>query len=700
MHRCIKARSASSDKHEGEWDTSSRAIGATRDAPAATPGTVMKMKLKRTLTIVTTTLVLAAACLPTIALAQDDIDIAAIRAAIRRAGANWTAGENVVTRRGANYMAALAAAPVPVVHSTDRFFTPDMSLALPTAIDWRNRNGNFVTPVRDQGSCGSCWAFAAVAAVEARDAVFNGIASPTTDLSEQQVLSCSGAGDCVAGGYLSGALDYIEATGTPDESCFAYAGYKKACTSTCGDWASRTVTIDDWSWVTTTNYTDTTLIKTALMDGPVPVWYKIYMDFYAYTGGVYQHVWGNYVGNHFVLIVGYNDAEQAWIVKNSWGSDWGTSGYFKIKYGDSEFGSWAAAVTPQVDSCALPTLDFSANPTSGPPGTVVYFTESGNKPQCPVTARKWIFGDGTFTSHHNPLHVYNAVGNFTVKYEVTNSAGTFRVEKPALISIADNAECHVNADCEDGIGCTVNTCNPQTLTCQTVNNCGDRTLEPACANSAGSGEYTLPIEISDGSNVDAYNFNLDFDNTHLQFKQMSTSGTLLEGRGAFMACGMEGNGDLGCSGNPYPALPPGSSGVLMNLVFTVLSDAGAAEFRAYNLGGDFGGMTGGTCTASILLTAADDDSDDDAADDDTTDDDVTDDDADDDDTWYPDDDADDDTDDDASDDDATADDDDGMWWDDDDEPDDDMSPDTNPSGDDDSAADVDSDEQQQVACGC
>ncbi len=657
---------------------------------------------------------LAAVFFPTFALAQDDVDIAAIRAAIRRAGANWTAAENVVTRRGMNAMSALAAAPVPVVHATDRFFEPNMSLALPTAIDWRSNGGNYVTPVRDQGSCGSCWAFAAVAAVEARDAAFNGIANPTTDLSEQQVLSCSGAGDCVEGGYLSGALDYIEATGTPDESCFAYAGYKKSCASTCGDWASRTVTIDDWSWITTTNYTDTTLIKTALMDGPVPVWYKIYMDFYAYTGGVYQHVWGSYVGNHFVLIVGYNDAEQAWIVKNSWGADWGMSGYFKIKYADSEFGSWAASVTPQVDSCSLPDLDFVADPTSGPPGTVVYFTETGNKPQCTVTARKWTFGDGTYTSHHNPLHVYNAAGNFTVKYEVTNSAGTFHVEKPALVAIEDDAECHVNADCEDGVGCTVNTCNPQTLTCEIVNNCGDRTLDPACANSAGASEYVLPIEVSDGSNVDAYNFNLDFDSANLQFKQMSTAGTLLEGRGAFLACGMEGNGDIGCSGNPYPALEAGSSGVLMNLVFTVLADAGAAEFRAYNLGGDFGGMTGGTCTASILLSAGDDDSDDDATDDDTadddadddaTDDDATDDDADDDDSWYPDDDADDDVDDDAADDDASDDDsdDDGMWWEDDDEDADDddvMPPDTNPDGDDDSAADVDSDEQQQVACGC
>ncbi|MCC6158485.1 MAG: PKD domain-containing protein [Deltaproteobacteria bacterium] len=670
------------------------------------------MKLKRTFTALAAILILSTTVFPSIALAQDDIDIAAIRAAIRRSGANWSAAENVVTRRGMNFMSALAAAPVPVVHSTDRFFEPNMSLALPTAIDWRANGGNYVTPVRDQGSCGSCWAFAAVAAVEARDAVFNGIASPTTDLSEQQVLSCSDAGDCVAGGYLSGALDYIQETGTPDESCFAYAGYKKSCASTCGDWASRTVTIDDWSWITTTNYTDTTLIKTALMDGPVPVWYKIYMDFYAYTGGVYQHVWGNYVGNHFVLIVGYNDAEQAWIVKNSWGDDWGMSGYFKIKYADSEFGSWAAAVTPQVDSCALPDLDFVANPTSGPPGTVVYFTETGNKPQCTVTARKWTFGDGTYTSHHNPLHVYNAAGNFTVKYEVTNSAGTFRVEKPALVVIEDDAECHVNADCEDGIGCTVNTCNSQTLTCEIVNNCGDRTLSADCANSAGSGEYTLPIGISDGSNVDAYNFNLDFDNVNLQFKQMTTNGTLLEGRGVFLSCGMEGNGDIGCSGNPYPALEPGSSGVLMNLVFTVLADAGAAEFRPYNMGGDFGGMTGESCTASILLIAGDDDGDDDADDDladDDVDDDASDDDADDD-TWYPDDDADDDsTDDDAADDDAEDDDaadddagdDDGLWWDDDDEPDDDdMSPDTNSGGEDDSAVDVDSDEQQQVACGC
>ena len=281
-------------------------------------------------------------------------DIKAIREAIKADKAEWTAAENRFSGKTLDELKSMLGGSFPSVSPGDRFFQYDGALDLPAEIDWRNNGGNFVTPVRDQDSCGSCWAFAAVAATEARHAVGYNITNPTTDLSEQQVLSCSGGGDC-SGGYLSGALDFIRDTGTPDEACFPYSSSDEDCNNRCSDWQDRSSQIESWSWVTTTDYNNTTAIKTALMNGPVPAWFKIYLDFYFYDNGVYEQVWGQYVGNHFVLIVGWNEAEQAWIAKNSWGEDWGEGGYFKIKWGEVEFGSWAAdvVITVDCDGCMI-----------------------------------------------------------------------------------------------------------------------------------------------------------------------------------------------------------------------------------------------------------------------------------------------------------------------------------------------------------
>jgi hypothetical protein len=77
------------------------------------------------------------------------------------------------------------------------------------------------------------------------------------------------------------------------------------------------------------------------------VWYKIYEDFFYYSSGVYSHVWGNYSGNHFVLVVGWDDSRSAFVCKNSWGTGWGEDGYFRIDYselaGDTQFGWWTYA---------------------------------------------------------------------------------------------------------------------------------------------------------------------------------------------------------------------------------------------------------------------------------------------------------------------------------------------------------------------
>jgi C1A family cysteine protease len=151
------------------------------------------------------------------------------------------------------------------------------------------------------------------------------------DLAEQALVSCSKAGSC-SGGYIDKASTFIRNTGEPLETCAPYKAAnmpcKKAC---CNKWQSSTYKIGAWSWVTTNSPTGDA-IKNALTYGPLVTTMDVYADFFSYVGGVYSYTTGAYQGGHAVIIVGYDDAERCFIVKNSWGDEWGESGYFKIAY--------------------------------------------------------------------------------------------------------------------------------------------------------------------------------------------------------------------------------------------------------------------------------------------------------------------------------------------------------------------------------
>jgi hypothetical protein len=106
----------------------------------------------------------------------------------------------------------------------------------PNSFDWRNYNNtNYITPVKNQGSCGSCWAFVTTGSVQDEaNAYYN--SNLGLNLSEQQLLSCSGAGNCEQGGALDGALGFVQSTGLVSEACFPYAGTDSvACSAMCSN---------------------------------------------------------------------------------------------------------------------------------------------------------------------------------------------------------------------------------------------------------------------------------------------------------------------------------------------------------------------------------------------------------------------------------------------------------------------------------
>lgn len=213
-----------------------------------------------------------------------------------------------------------------------------MKSSYPSSLDWRDKDGkNWITPIRNQGSCGSCWAFAVVSVIESKINIELNNSDFDADLSEQDLVSCSKAGSC-SGGDSYMALNYTQINGIARESCFQYTAADISC-SLCPDYENNRVNVPTYLL-----FTDPFSIKQAInVYGPVTVYMAVYDDFYHYKSGIYRRISGaNHLGFHAISIVGYNDVEQYWIAKNSWGTDWGESGFFRIDYSENvlDFEFW------------------------------------------------------------------------------------------------------------------------------------------------------------------------------------------------------------------------------------------------------------------------------------------------------------------------------------------------------------------------
>jgi len=203
------------------------------------------------------------------------------------------------------------------------------------AFDWRNLGK--VTPVKDQGGCGSCWDFAAMAAYESAYAIRNGA---MIDTSEQQVLDCAGAGTCGGGWYMP-VWDWMLTHRVGNESALPYTAHDGSCPSgISGNYQDVA-----WGFVDPAGGVPSVgAIKAALCaHGPLAVAVMATPAFQAYTGGVLNEgPMSNF--NHAVTIVGWDDSKHAWLVKNSWSTGWGLNGYIWIAYGSNNIGYHAAWV--------------------------------------------------------------------------------------------------------------------------------------------------------------------------------------------------------------------------------------------------------------------------------------------------------------------------------------------------------------------
>ncbi len=277
-----------------------------------------------------------------------------IQSLIDQAGAKWTVGETLLSDKSwtqwKNYV-GLTFEPINAPPVKDDL----LSAEPPTTLDWRTAGGNYVTKIRHQGECGSCWAFAMTAGLESYALLNQNIPGTDLDLSEQAMLSCSGTGSC-NGGRLNAS--YLEKTGLPPEKFYPYTATNGECSSLTEGWQNEAYKIGDSKSVWRK---ESSLKKALVTYGPLPTAMMVYEDLMHYKSGIYSHVTGEKLGGHAVLLIGYNDTEEYFIVKNSWSTNWGEEGYFKIAYSEVKypimFGMSTIAYTNKDGDSIIPISD-------------------------------------------------------------------------------------------------------------------------------------------------------------------------------------------------------------------------------------------------------------------------------------------------------------------------------------------------------
>jgi C1A family cysteine protease len=306
------------------------------------------------------------------------LDLGTVQEAIRLSGARWVAADTAVNRLSEAQKAQLTGLlpePESAGAAPEPLFRALAAAPLPTRLDWRDIDGdNYVSVAKHQELCGACWAFAAVGALESYVMLRTHSPGLDIDLAEQFLLSCETTGGC-GGGSGWTAASILHDTGVPEEACLPYtADDASPCSQRCGDWEQQLRTISGFEQLfgntgglSQAEIVDT--LKSAVATyGPLWTSMQVYDDFYAYGSGIYAYTSGGYRGGHAVILIGFDDAAECFIVKNSWGRNWGESGTFRIAYGEVtgnvEFGAYTYTYGDPVElGPEAPTADAGADLT-------------------------------------------------------------------------------------------------------------------------------------------------------------------------------------------------------------------------------------------------------------------------------------------------------------------------------------------------
>jgi C1A family cysteine protease len=220
----------------------------------------------------------------------------------------------------AQYLTGLDIAPVDTVETAENLEIAQVG----DDVDWRDKGA--VTPVKNQGQCGSCWAFSAVGIVEGWGFT-TGTKGTLNNLAEQQLVDCAGSygNQGCNGGWHDKAVDYLADVGSCLQTDYPYTARDGSCKKTC-----KPVVKPNKSVMGKTE----AALAAAIQVGPVGVAVDASGGFQSYKTGIFSGPCGTQL-NHAILAVGSNSASATkyWIVKNSWGTSWGNKGYIHMAQG-------------------------------------------------------------------------------------------------------------------------------------------------------------------------------------------------------------------------------------------------------------------------------------------------------------------------------------------------------------------------------
>ena len=325
----------------------------------------------------------------------------------------------------------------------------------PIQFTWTDNNGDWTTPARNQGDCGSCWAFAAIGILESVINIRENNPCLDPDLSEQYILSClSTAGSCRGGNSNYALRNIIETTergnycnGVPLESCMPYqADDDIPCSEKSIDWEEKLVPIVDYGIFDASGAEDRQIIKSQIMEKG-PLFTGMYASDEFRSWGILNHGSEQYFPhsgqvswiNHVVIIVGWHDDLSIgnggyWICKNSWGPFWGHKGFFNIEY-----------ETLNIDKGPLTWVDYGPESFDWQPVAVTGGPYYGNvmdpiylsatdsfDVDGEIIDYLWDFGYGEFATGATVSNIFENKGIFNVSLTVTDETGKQDTKETAV----------------------------------------------------------------------------------------------------------------------------------------------------------------------------------------------------------------------------------------------------------------------------
>jgi C1A family cysteine protease len=349
--------------------------------------------------------------------------IAALRERGKQEGWTFTVGENDATKYS---LSQLCGTKVPDNFQTAnrRMDAMEPAVTLPAKFDWRTVTG--LPPIRNQGGCGSCWAFSTVGGLECAIKIYD---DQVVNLSEQWLVSCNRQGWGCNGGWLAydyylAATDACNGTGAVMETDFPYLASDLPCRCPY----PHSYKIESWAYIGSSGgIPSVASMKQAIMEyGPISVCVSANSAMQGYMGGIFNSCASSEI-NHAVVLVGWDDTQGnggVWIMRNSWGTNWGEAGYMRMPYNCSMIGYGAVYIN-------YVGVRFAADTTLGAGPRTVSFTGLSAKA---VSSWLWDFGDGGSSPEQNPTHTYQP-GCYDVKLTIQAGTRAYQALKMGYVSV-------------------------------------------------------------------------------------------------------------------------------------------------------------------------------------------------------------------------------------------------------------------------